>query len=58
MKLNFINVILCYLIISIFISTYLCMEQNEGDSNRLGPMAAIGVATRRMPLKVTYSSSK
>ena len=69
MKLKFMNIILTYLIISICINTYLCMNDHTEDihvwkkfdmSNfqgnlNLDQVAVIGTATKEKPLKVDYS---
>ena len=74
MKFKFLNILLMYLMISIFINTYLCMN-NKGkdiplwktDSWILGrqhsnpnidQIGAIGCATKIKSLKVDYNSGK
>ena len=67
MKLTFINMVLRYLILSIFINTYLCMEDHTKDKvdmaniqgnlnfHQVAVIGAVGAATKEKPLKVDYS---
>ena len=74
MKFKFMNIVLMYLIISIYINTYLCMDNQGKDIpiwktrswvmgrqqsySNIDQVGGIGVATKEKPLKVDCSSGK